>query len=283
MTRLYMRLDIGFAVEDLDHVASLVKPWFRQQFVVRDDWEGHRYYLSYEPKQLPASGVCGVRIFHNRTTEGAVMWRLPHRQDLPTCAEVAVCGPDLLELGRVAARGRIACGDVFVIDRYVVGRSPADPTDPVLPRAHVVRFTSTGTPGPDHPTLMCQLAFGFGSADLATASTVAAQLMATDPVELSSEDFGGQYLRFETSTFDALVRRNQISSIRWLYPGHKTYEWLLDAGRHTANLLELGEFALNVEDNFSDQLSVVGYRVTGDLVKDRVPRLLSYDVDQRSQ
>ena len=182
MTRLYMRLDIGFAVEDLDHVASLVKPWFRQQFVVRDDWEGHRYYLSYEPKQLPASGVCGVRIFHNRTTEGAVMWRLPHRQDLPTCAEVAVCGPDLLELGRVAARGRIACGDVFVIDRYVVGRSPADPTDPVLPPAHVVRFTSTGTPGPDHPTLMCQLAFGFGSADLATASTVAAQLMGTDPV-----------------------------------------------------------------------------------------------------
>jgi len=283
MTRLYMRLDVGFAIDDLDHVASLVKPWVRQQFTVRDDWEGHRYYLSYEPKQLPESGVCGVRIFSNRTTEGVETWRFPHRQDLPTCAEVAVCGPDLLELGRVAARGRIACGDLFVIDSYVVGRSPADPTDPVLPRAHVVRFTSAGTPAPEQPTLMCQLAFGFHSEDLATAAAVAGRLMQTAPVELSSKDFGGRYLRFATSTFDVIVRRNQISSIRWLYPGHKTRAWLLDVGRQTANLLELGEFALNVENNFSDQLAVVGYRVAGDLVKDGVPRLLCYDVEQRPQ
>jgi hypothetical protein len=282
MTRLYMRLDVGFSVGDLNHVASLVKPWIRQQLAIREDWEGHRNYLSYEPKELPESGVCGVRIFYNRTTEGAVTWRLPHRQDLPTCAEIAVCGPDLLELGRIAARGRIACGDVLVIDGYVVGRSPADPTDAVLPRAHVVRFTPIGTAAPEDPTLMCHIAFGFHSEDLATASSVAGQLMQTAPVELSCEDLGGQYLRFTTSTFDALVRRNKISSVRWLYPRHQTRAWLLDVGRQTANLLELGGFALNVETNFSDQLSVLGYRVAGDLVKDRVPRLLSYDVEQRS-
>ena len=278
-----MRLDVGFAIDDLNHVASLVKPWVRQQLAVRDDWEGRRYYLSYEPKQLPESGVCGVRIFHNRTTEGVETWRFPHRPDLPTCAEVAVCGPDLLELGRVAARGRIACGDVFVIDSYVVGRSPADPTDSALPRAHVVRFTSVGTPAPEHPTLMCQLGFGFHSEDLATAASIAGRLMQAAPVERSSEDFGGRYLQFATPTFDVLVRRNQISSNRWLYPGKKTHAWLLDVGRQTANLLELGEFALNVQSNFADQLSVLGYRVAGDLVRDRMPRLLSYDVEQRSQ
>jgi len=269
-----MRLDVGFADADLTRVVSRVQHWLRQPLESRDDLELGGHYFSYTPAPLPEVGLCGVRVRPNHVP--GLGWRLPNRQDLPICAEVEICGPDVLELGRVAARGRLACGEDLSVAAYVVTRSPADVEDAAFPRAHVVSFGEDGRPVADYPELVCQLSFGLETQDLTAAGSVAAELLQSRPMERESEDLGGRYIQFDGAT-PALIRPNRISIVQWLYPRHKRHELLLDVTRPTVSLLQPGEFARHVEEQFSKQLSLIGYRIVGDLVRDRVPRLFSYE------
>jgi hypothetical protein len=271
-----MRLDVGLAA-DLETAAPLVQRWLRRRLDSRDDLELGGHYLSYSPKPLPATGLCGVRVRQNHV-EG-VGWCLPRRPDVATCVEIEVCGPDLLELGRLAARGGAVCGDRLAVDSYVVTRLPIDAEDPVLPRAHLVRFGQDRRPVAACPELQCHVTFGFVNDDFDAARTVAADVLQGAVTENAADDLGGRYFEIAAPSARGLVRRNQISPVQWLYPRHKSHALLLDVAWQTANLLELGELALHVEDRFAGRLSVIGYRVIGDLVRDRVPRLFTYERD----
>jgi hypothetical protein len=275
-----MRLDVGFANGDLTAVASAVQHWLRQPLESRDDLELGGHYFTYTPAPLPDVGLCGVRIRPNYVA--GLGWRLPHHHDLPVCAEVEICGPDLLELGRAAVRGRVTCGKDFFIAAYIVTRSPANVEDAAFPRAHVVLFGKDGRPVADYPELVCQLSFGLEQQDLTAAASVSAALLQSRPLERESEDLGGRYVQFEGAT-PGLIRANQISIVQWLHPRHKHHRLLLDITQHTVNLLEPGEFALQVEEKYSKQLSLIGYRIVGDLVRDRVPRLFSYERHQEAR
>ena len=269
-----MRLDVGFA-SDLETAAPLVQRWLRRRLDSRDDLELGGHYLTYSPKPLPEAGLCGVRVRQNHV-EG-VGWCLPHRPDIATCVAIEMCGPDLLELGRLAAHGRAVCGDRVAIDTYVLTRSPVDAEDPVLPRAHIVRFGEDGRPVAECPELRCHVTFGLVNDDFDAARTVATNLLQGGVTENAADDLGGRYLEIAAPSARGLVRRNQISPVQWLYPRHRSHALLLDVIWQTANLLELGELALHVEARFAQQLSVIGYRVVGDLVRDRVPRLFTYE------
>ncbi|MGA7730199.1 MAG: hypothetical protein WCD37_02885 [Chloroflexia bacterium] len=276
MKQLYMRLDIGFATGDLSAVAAMVKRWLGQELESDDDLDLGGHFFRYFPDPLPEVGLCGVRVRQNHV-EG-LGWRLKHRQELLVCAEVEVCGPELLVLGRMASRAGTLWGDRASVAEYVVTRSPFDVEDPVLPRAHFVQFGPDNRPVPGYPELFCTLTFGFETEDLAVAGAIAGELLVSPPVEHESGDLGGRYVEVTGTTRTGLVRRNQISLVHWLYPRHKHHTLLLDVTWRTPNLLELGETAMHMEDGVAGRLSLIGYRVVGDLVRDRVPRLLSYEV-----
>ena len=277
MNRLSFRLDVGFATSDLSTVASMVERWLGQALESDDDLELGGHYFRYFPTTLPEVGLCGVRVRQNHV-EG-LGWRLKHRQELPVCAEVEVCGPELLALGRMASGLGAVCGDLASIAAYVVTRSPFDEKDPVFPRAHVVQFGSDGQPATKYPELLCILTFGLDTDDLTVAGAIAGELLKSSPVEHVSKDLGGRYLELAGETHEGLIRRNQISLVNWLYPRHQYHTLLLDLTWRTPNLLELGELALLVEQSAAERLSLIGYRVVGDLVRDRVPRLLSYVIE----
>jgi hypothetical protein len=280
VTNLYMRLDVGFANGDLTGAASTVQRWLRQPLESRDDLELGGHYFSFTPAHLPDIGLCGVRVRPNYVA--GLGWRLPHREDLPACAEIEICGPDLLELGRVAARGRVACGKDLSIAAYLVTRSPADVEDAAFPRAHMVLFGENGRPVADYPELECHLSFGLETKDLTAAASAISTLLQSRPVERQSEDLGGRYVSFEGAT-PALIRANQVSAVQWLYPRHRNHTLLLDITQQTFNLLEPGEFTLRVEESSSQPLPLIGYRIVGDLVRDRVPRLFSYERHQQDR
>jgi hypothetical protein len=250
-----MRLDVGFEKADLSAAASMVERWLGQELESDDDLELGGHYFRYFPASLPSVGLCGVRVRQNHV-EG-LGWRLKHRPELPICAEIEVCGPELLELGRLTSRLGVVCGNLAAVAAYVVTRSTSE-----------------------YPELLCNLTFGLETEDFTLAGTVASALLEAPAVEHVSEDLGGRYLALAGATHNGLVRRNQISLVRWLYPRHQRYALLLDVTWRTPNLLELGELALHVEGSAADQLTPIGYRVVGDLVRDRVPRLLSYEVEQ---
>jgi hypothetical protein len=277
MDLLYMRLDVGFKTADLLTVASLVERWLGQELESDDDLELGGHYFRYFPDPLPEIGLCGVRVRQNHV-EG-LGWRLKHRPDLPLCVEVEVCGPELLELGRLASHARTLGGELVSVAAYVVARLRFAAEDPVLPRGHFVRFSSNGRPVLGYPKLTCNLVFGFDTENLVSAGEIASALLGSSPVEQMSEDLGGRYLDLAGEIYNGLVRPNQLSTELWLYPRHQRHTLLLDVTWRTPNLLELGELALHVETNAAKRLSLVGYRVAGDLVRDRVSRLLSYEVE----
>jgi hypothetical protein len=278
MNRLSMRLDVGFATEDLLAAASMVERWLGRELESDDDLELGGHYFRYFPDPLPEIGLCGVRVRHNHVD--GLGWRLKHRRELPICAEVEVCGPELLELGRLASRADAVCGGLASVATYVVTRSPFDVEDPVLPQAHIVHFGADGRAAPGHPELFCYLTFGFETEELTVAGSIASELLGAPPVEHESEVLGGRYLELNEVTRAGLVRRNQISPVQWLYPRHKHHTLLLDVTWWSPNLLELGELASRVEESAAEQLSLIAYRVVGDLVQDRVPRLLSYETER---
>ena len=278
MNQLSFRLDVGFATNDLSAVASLVERWLGKTLESDDDLELGGHYFRYFPEPLPETGLCGIRVRQNHV-EG-LGWRLDHLRELPVCAEVEVCGPDLLVLGRMASRVGTVCGDLASVAAYIVTCSPFDAEDSVFPRAHGVQFGSDGQPATEFPELFCILTFGLDTKDLTVAGKIAGELLESSPIERESKDLGGRYLEFAGATCDGLVRRNQISLVNWLYPRHQHHTLLLDVTWRTSNLLELGELALHVEEGAAERLSLIGYRVVGDLVRDRVPRVLSYVIER---
>lgn len=278
MSQLSFRLDVGFATNDLSAVASLVERWLGQSLQSDDDLELGGLYFRYAPDPLPDAGLCGIRVRQNQVED--LGWRLEHRQELPVCAQVEVDGPDLLVLGRIASRMGTVCSDLASVAAYVVARSPFDAEDPIFPRAHTVQFDSDGRPAAEYPELFCMLTFGFETEDLTVAGKIAGELLESSPIEHDSKDLSGRYLEFAGATRNGLVRRNQISLVYWLYPRHQQHTLLLDVTWRTSNLLEMGELASHIEEVAAEKLTLIAYRVTGDLVRDRVPRLLSYEVEQ---
>lgn len=270
-----MRLDLGFATEDFQRVAANVEEWLGVRLESDDDLELGGHYVKYFPPSLPEEGLCGVRIRQNHV-EGRG-WRLPLHREMPLCAEVEVCGPEVIQLGRMAGRLRSVGGARASIAAYVVAHSPYRPDDEVFPRAHVVQFDADGVPMNDAPELACHIVFGFGTPDLADAGSIASEILELHPVEHTSEDLGGHFLELKGSDRSGLVRRNKISPVHWLYPRHKHHELLFDVDLRTPNLLELGELVRKVGTGPSIPPTLIEYRVVGDLVRDRIPRFHRYE------
>ena len=275
MNLLSMRLDVGFATHDLSSVVPMIEQWLGRKLESDDDLELGGLFFRYLPSPLPKAGLCGVRARQNHV-EG-LGWRLKHRQDLAVCAEVELCGPDVLVLGRVASRLRGVCGNLASVAAYVITRSPFNSEDPVFPRAHTVHFDSDGRTATAYPELFCVLTFGFDTNDFTVAGQIGAELLKSSPIERESETLGGRYLEFAGGIRDGLIRSNQLSLVNWLYPRHRYHTLLLDISWRTPNLLELGELALYFEESAAAHLSLIGYRIVGDLVRDRMPRLLSFE------
>lgn len=274
MKQLYMRLDVGFTTENLLSAASLVERWLNIKLTSKDDLELGGHFLSYSPQPLPNDGICGVQVRQNYV-EG-IGWRLPYRQDLPFCAEVEIYGNNVLKLGEYMSQARIVCGPLVSVASYVVTPSEFNEQDPSFPRAHYLEFGQNNAPLFDAPQLLCQLTFGLNTESLEQASTIGESLLHTSPIQGEAQDLGGAYIEFIGTTYTGLIRRNQISSIRWLYPQHQQYTLLLDVNWQTPNLLELGEFVHRIQTFQTQPLHLLAYRIVGDLVRDRIPRIVSF-------
>ena len=93
------------------------------------------------------------------------------------------------------------------------------------------------------------------------------------------EEVGGAF--YEHASNDAavgpisglLVRPNALDAWTRLLPGHEDVAFLVDVTLRTRNLLDLGRMASALERR--GPFDVLAYRVVGDLVRDRVPRVLT--------
>jgi hypothetical protein len=240
-----------------------------------DELDTGGLYLRYSPDPPPSRGISSVTVERNYVES----WRLDHRRDAPIFAQVYVDAVQVLELGRVASRLRARHGKVASVAKYVVSLTSFDDAHPVLPRAHHALLGRDGRALPGFPELDCHLVYGFASADAEKAGRLTGELLQRPAVPRDSKDFGGSYWELPGPGPSALVRKNRLSLVTWLYPRHQSHELLLHLSLTMSNLLEAGALALDIEERAGSDLSLVGYRVAGDIIRDNLPRLLTFETE----
>jgi hypothetical protein len=129
--------------------------------------------------------------------------------------------------------------------------------------------------------LLCDLTFGFESPDYAEAEKLTKSLFGVPLKEHNDQWLGGRYLSYSRpdaavgEMTSLLVRPNALRRWTWLYPDRKEHKLLLHLTLDTPNLLELGRIAATLEAQCGDALQPVGYRVVGNLLCDRIARMLA--------
>jgi hypothetical protein len=253
-----------------------------------DDSELGGEYLQYAPRPLPTSGLAGVRV-HANQLRGEV-WAAPHRRDLPFVAEIELATASLLDAGRLTEAIYAHGGDRVVLASYVYSPFGQPPPGAELWRAHGAIFTTDAagrrrwTPsqspvGDDirwdeaavAPVVTGHIRFAIRAPDWSTAVDEAARAFQVAFVP-GLDPSGGDHAEHITHDGSSLVvRRNALDDYGALREPRNDVAYLLDVTFRTQSLLDLGRLAAAVARS---ELEPVGHRAVGDLVRDRVPRIL---------
>lgn len=306
---LSMTLGAGLAIGDLGVAEPLLQQLVPVTLAWKHDRERGGEFLEYDALETIDTGIRFIQVEYN---DAGTHWLEPRRQDLPLIMELTLGGTDLLDLGRWADRLVTRGGDALTLLGYsVIPRTPGA-AGRALPHGHGLEFasreeaaprwqrgleggaaqsaasgasshtpplpTETGAP----PALLCHLTFGFSTMSV---DEIAAEVGRVLGVPLSPHDasaLGGRC--FGSRRDDApvgelvelLVRPNALDQWTKLYPRHPEHVGLLDLSLVTPNLLEPGRIAAFIEAR-CPSVTTIAYRVVGDLVGDRVPRMLDWE------
>jgi hypothetical protein len=232
-----MRLLGGFRANAFDLPLEPLERIINVRLELADDLELGGAYYSYAPYPPPETGLAGVRL-HVNEIRGLGMTNAA-RPDLLCLLLIELGGDDLLALGRLDCGLEAAYGEVYGVAEYsLAGLGP--PGDPAsAPQIHWVQFEASlltpARPRPDTPALDCLMEFKLGMAD---PQPVMERLAAI------SEPAQG-------------MRRIDLRRP----DGHLTLQF------DSRSLLALGRCAEAVESAAGGASKVLGYQVTGDLLR----------------
>ena len=243
-SHLSMRLHGGLRVSQFALPRAVLDEAFGCHLDLADDLELGGVHYRYQPYPLPQAGLVGVRL-HANAIEGLGATE-SERPDLITVLSVDVYSTNLLDLGRLEWRLRAAFGDLFDVSEYVItARPPLSAAQPV--EVHWVRFAAArqgrGLPIADTPLLHCSLGLELSCSDQAALRVA---------IESLSADSAAVLQNFETTRGD---------------DDHSRLTLIFDS----PSLLELGRYAQAVELSLGAPVRVLGYAVSGDLLRTGVP------------
>ena len=245
-SHLSMSLHGGLRVSPFALPRAVLDEAFGCHLDLADDLELGGVYYCHEPYPLPQAGLVGVRL-HANAIEGLGATD-SERPDLITVLNVEVYSTNLLDLGRLEWQLRAAFGDLFDVSEYVItARPPISAAQPV--EVHWVRFAAArqrrGLPIADTPVLHCSLGLELSRSDQAALRAA---------IESLSVDSAAVLRNFETTQVDDDPIRLTLSF-------------------DSPSLLELGRYAQAVELGLGASVRVLGYAVSGDLLRTEVPPL----------
>jgi hypothetical protein len=305
--RLAISLTFGLRVEPIDPdfddllepAEQLLSGVLGVPLAWSDDVDLGGTFLEYAPRPLPEAGLAGVRIHRNHLYDD--VWAAPHRRDLPLVAYIELCATaDLLDAGRLAAAIYAHAGDRAALTSYVVSPVGLDNSGAELWRAHITQFTTDDAGArrwrPDRspigddirwsdaavsPVLVGYLAFAVRAKDLPAALAAVQRVWPVSFVAGFDPDIGGDYHVYDASDGSSvLLRHHAIDAYVQLFSECTDVAYLLDVRMRTQSLLDLGRLAAELEAHGG--FEAIAYRAVGDLVHDRVPRLLTGRPDLRS-
>jgi len=245
-------------------------------------------YLRYAPWPLPATGLAGVRVYANQYRDDA--WAAPHRRDLALVAQIALTTASLLDAGRLTEAIYAYAGDRVVLASYVYSPFGRPPPGSELWRAHGAIFTTDAagrrrwTPAQSSigddirwdevtvaPVVVGHIRFAVRAPDWGAAldeATRAFQVAFAPVVDPAGGDHAEHITRDGSSL---VVRRNALEGTGRLFEPRSDVSYLLDVTFRTQSLLDLGRVAAAASGS---ELEPIAHRAVGDLVHDRVPRIL---------
>jgi hypothetical protein len=290
---LLMTLEVAIVAPDLETAGDPIRDTLNVPLRPGDDLELGGRYLAYEPGAVPERGVASVRVLAHELDGDAA----DDSMRLPYTARVELVGSDLLELGRIARTlVRAKPGNVGVLGYVVAPQRPTDARE--LWRAHSVNFSSShaaeplrsvgaATPldelqspsGRPSPALECQLTMTISTESAATAAKLVAGPLRAAFEFINDPDLGGCAAEYSDARWSLLVRPNALDPWSQLHPGASPSAILLDVTFRTQSLLDLGYVAAQLREDVECPCESVAYRAAGDLVRDRVPRLLAVELD----
>lgn len=293
---LLMTLEVAIAAPDLETAGDPIRDTLNVPLRPADDLELGGRYLAYEPGTVPERGVASVRVLaHELDGDGA-----DDSMRLSYTARMELVGSDLLELGRIARTLVGAKPRSVGVLGYVVG--PQRPTGTrELWRAHSVSFSSAQAAGPlrsagaatplddlrspsgrPTPALECQLTMTTSAESAATAAKLLAGPLRAAFGLINDPDLGGCAAEYSDARWTLLVRPNALDPWSRLHPGASPSAILLDVTFRTQSLLDLGYVAAQLREDVECLCEPVAYRAAGDLVRDRVPRLLAVELGRQT-